>query len=171
MSVVSWMLLRAYIGGGWEAVRSLLSGGGGLAAIALLLLVPFAPLIAAWLASLAGGGSYGYLVEDGCIRFFILRAYTVPLDEAEIRLVPLREVRPLPLKHGVRLSGFAVRGLHIGYSLLAGSRPGHVFIYEPGDKALLVLHHGRRFVIAHPGVENVYEALLKLRAVRPRLAL
>ena len=36
-----------------------------------------------------------------------------------------------------------------------------MFIYEPGDKALLIQYRGKRFVIAHPGVEEVYEKLLQ----------
>jgi len=168
LSIVSWLLLRAYISGGWGAVRSLLSGGDGVTAavaVILLLAVPFIPLLAAWVASLAGRGSYGYLVEDGRIQLFIMKTYTVPLEEAEIRLVPLKEVKPLPIKHGVHLSGFDAQGLHIGYAILADGKPGYVFIYEPGDKALLIQYRGKRFVIAHPGVEEVYEKLLKLQGL------
>jgi len=91
----------------------------------------------------------------------------VPLEEAEIRLVPLKEVKPLPIKHGVHLSGFDVQGLHIGYTILADGNPGRVFIYEPGDKALVIQCRGKRFVIAHPGVEEVYEKLLRLQSPRP----
>ena len=169
LSIVAWLLVRAYIGGGWEAVWSLLSGKEGAAAaiaVVLLLAIPFIPLAAAWLASLSGRGSYGYLVEDKRIHIFIMRAYTVPLEEAEIRLVPLKEVKPLPIKHGVHLSGFDAQGLHIGYTILADGNPGHVFIYRPGDKALLIQYRGKRFVIAHPGVEEVYEKLLQLKSPR-----
>ena len=170
LSIVAWLLVRAYIGGGWEAIWSLLSGRDGLAAaavIVLLLVIPLIPLAVAWLASLAGRGSYGYLVEDRRIRLFIMKAYTVPLEEAEIRLVPLKEVKPLPIKHGVHLSGFDAQGLHIGYTILADGNSGHVFIYEPGDKAILIQYRGKRFVIAHPGVEKVYEKLLQLQSPRP----
>ena len=170
LSILAWLLVRAYTEGGWEAVWSLLSGEKGVAAaaaIVLLLVIPFIPLAAAWLASLSGRGSYGYLVEDKRIRLFIMRAYTVPLEEAEIRLVPLKEVKPLPIKHGVHLSGFDAKDLHIGYTILADGNPGHIFIYEPSDKAILIQYRGKRFVIAHPGVEEVYEKLLQLKSPRP----
>ncbi len=117
--------------------------------IIILALIPFIVLILT-----TSGVSYG--IENNYIIIKYIRTYKIPINEANISLVPYSKVKPVFREAGVSIPGL----LALGRYKFANGKHGIAIIYKPQEKALLITYDNKLFVISHPGIEKAYRELL-----------
>jgi len=117
--------------------------------VIILTLIPFIVLILT-----TSGASYG--IENNYIIIKYIRTYKIPINEANISLVPYSKVKPIFREAGVSIPGL----LALGRYKFANGKHGIAIIYKPQEKALLITYDNKLFVISHPGIEKAYIELL-----------
>ncbi len=128
-----------------------LSTWRAIAMLIFILLVPVIPLL------ILTPSRIGYGVDDGYIVITYYKTYRVPIDGANVSLVPYQSVKPT-----FRVAGVALPGVALGKYKFANGKYGVAIVFHPSDKAIVISYDGKYFVISHPGVEKAYVEPMKL---------
>ena len=132
--------------------RTLLRNPVVASVILFILIFPFIlPFIIGYTS-----GNIGYWVENCTLYVRTGGTVKIPLDKAEVRLVPYEEYKPV-----LRTWGVGVPGLVYGKVLLRNGRKGIALVFQPQKDAILITYQNTTIVISHPGIRESYEKLLR----------
>ncbi len=112
------------------------------------------PFITVYISS--GHRYIGYWAEDCTLYVRTMGTLKIPLDKAEVRLVPYEEYKPV-----LRTWGVGVPGMVYGKVILRGGRKGIALVFRPQKDAILITYQNMTIVISHPGIRESYEKLLR----------
>lgn len=107
-------------------------------------------------------GGFGYELKDDMleiklIKFFPIRDY-VQLTNSEVMLTSDEVWKPK-----MRIYGYAYPGLLMGYYKLNNGVKAVLFKHKDSDKFVVINSSGKYYVIIHPGVERLYEEIIKVK--------
>ena len=99
----------------------------------------------------------GWQLTDG---EFKLRAWPVAatLDVSAVRVALVENSGPW--RPTVRTNGYGTPGLTTGWCRLANGKKAVVFRHLRSEKMVVIETGGRYYIISHPGVEKLYDALI-----------
>ncbi len=121
-------------------------------------MLPLLYIIPTFINTLSGWDWYGYELHDNKLH---IRAWPVDeivdLNNSEAFLTKSNEWRPK-----VRVFGIGVGEIRMGYYKLENGIKAVVF-RKDGEEFVVINSSGNYYVISHPGVEKLYEEIVKIK--------
>ncbi len=105
-------------------------------------------------------GGYGYELSGEKMVLFTypLGKVVIDLKQCEVKLTSSDEWKLI-----WRIYGYADQELRIGKFKLKNGKSAIVFIYRQTTPKIVINYSGDYYIISHPGVEKLYEEIIKIK--------